>query len=67
MTIGDRIAVLNDGSSFVASVGGMQRVRENETVTVHPPEKAIHVFDAETGEALHNRRLEDDLAVESPV
>lgn len=55
------------GASFVASVGGMQRVREDETVTVHLPEKAIHVFDAETGEALHSRRLEDDLAVESPV
>jgi multiple sugar transport system ATP-binding protein len=56
-----------EGASFVASVGGMQRVREGETVTVRLPEEAIHVFDVETGEALHNRRLEDELALESPV
>ena len=56
-----------EGARFVATVSGMQRVREGEDVTVRLPEDAIHVFDAETGEALHNRRLEDDLAVESPM
>ena len=55
------------GERFVATVGGMQRVREGENVTARLPEDAIHLFDAETGETVHNRRLEDEMAIESPI
>ncbi|KYH26847.1 trehalose/maltose import ATP-binding protein MalK [Halalkalicoccus paucihalophilus] len=51
---------------FIATVNGMRRITEGETVTIRLPEKAIHVFDRETGEALHNRRLDEELA-EPPV
>ncbi|MFC6904347.1 sn-glycerol-3-phosphate ABC transporter ATP-binding protein UgpC [Halalkalicoccus tibetensis] len=51
---------------FIATVGGMRQVAQGEAVTVRLPEDAIHLFDRETGEALHNRRLEEELA-EPPV
>ncbi|MEM4781467.1 MAG: ATP-binding cassette domain-containing protein, partial [Halalkalicoccus sp.] len=49
-------------TGFVATVGGMRRISAGETVTVRLPEDAIHLFDRASGEALHNRRLEEDLA-----
>lgn len=51
---------------FIATVGGMRQIREGETATVRLPEEAIHLFDRASGEALHNRRLEEEL-VEPPV
>jgi multiple sugar transport system ATP-binding protein len=44
-------------ASFVARVDGMRRFEEGQRVTVHVPESSIHVFDAESGDALHNREL----------
>jgi len=44
---------------LVATTSGMRRITEGETVVAHIPEDAIHVFDAPTGHALHNRRIED--------
>ncbi|MCL7416670.1 MAG: sn-glycerol-3-phosphate ABC transporter ATP-binding protein UgpC [Halalkalicoccus sp.] len=51
---------------FIATVNGMRRITEGETATIRLPEKAIHVFDRETGEAVHNRRLDEEL-VETPI
>ncbi|SFS95861.1 ABC transporter ATP-binding protein [Halostagnicola kamekurae] len=44
--------------SMIATVGGMRQFESGQRVTAHIPEDAIHIFDASTGEALHNRRLE---------
>ncbi|MCU4753355.1 sn-glycerol-3-phosphate ABC transporter ATP-binding protein UgpC [Halobacteria archaeon AArc-curdl1] len=49
---------LEDGS-FTATVHGFHSVDAGTRVTVRFPESAIHLFDAETGEAVHNRSLED--------
>lgn len=53
-------------TQFVATVGGMQRVTQGETTAIRLPEDAIHLFDRASGEALHNRRLDEELA-EPPV
>ncbi|WP_435095326.1 ABC transporter ATP-binding protein [Halarchaeum sp. P4] len=44
--------------SLIGIADGMRRIEEGDTVTVHLPIDAVHVFDAETGEALHNRRVD---------
>ena len=49
---------LDDGPELVATVDGLRRVREGRRVTVGLPSNAIHVFDAESGEAVRNRSLE---------
>ncbi|MDL5360931.1 ABC transporter ATP-binding protein [Halalkalicoccus sp. NIPERK01] len=54
-------------TQFIATVGGMRRISAGETVTVRLPEEAIHVFDRTSGEALHNRRLDEELTTEPPV
>ncbi len=45
-------------SSFVAIVPGIRPLETGATVTVEFPESAIHLFDADTGAAIHNRSLE---------
>ncbi|WP_254521696.1 ABC transporter ATP-binding protein [Natrinema caseinilyticum] len=52
--------------SLVATVDGMRRLESGESVTVGVPEDAIHVFDQQSGDALHNRRLET-VEVDRPV
>ncbi|MES3517191.1 MAG: ABC transporter ATP-binding protein [Natronomonas sp.] len=47
-----------DTQTIVATAGGFHRIEAGDSVDAHVPEDAIHVFDAETGEALHNRRIE---------
>ncbi|WP_137287053.1 ABC transporter ATP-binding protein [Halorussus salinisoli] len=44
--------------TFVATVSGMRNVESGQEVVAKIPEEAIHVFDRDTGEALHNRELE---------
>ncbi|WP_435178944.1 ABC transporter ATP-binding protein [Halorussus sp. AFM4] len=44
--------------TFVATVSGMRNVASGQEVVARIPEEAIHVFDRDTGEALHNRELE---------
>ncbi|NHN58450.1 MULTISPECIES: ABC transporter ATP-binding protein [Halorussus] len=44
--------------TFVATVSGMRNVESGQEVVSRIPEEAIHVFDRDTGEALHNRELE---------
>ncbi|WP_128904071.1 ABC transporter ATP-binding protein [Halorubrum amylolyticum] len=46
-------------ATLVATIDGFTRVSEGDTVTAKIPEDAIHLFDRVTGEALHNRSMED--------
>ena len=48
------------GRSIIATVDGFTQVATDDSVVVRIPEDAIHVFDRESGEALHNRSLESD-------
>ncbi|QSG16240.1 ABC transporter ATP-binding protein [Halapricum desulfuricans] len=43
--------------TFVATVGGMRRVAAGDRVDAEIPSEAIHLFDARTGDALHNRSM----------
>jgi multiple sugar transport system ATP-binding protein len=56
---------LSAGPSLVATVDGLRQVRGDESVAVGLPAEAIHLFDADSGAALHNRSLED-ADLESP-
>ena len=47
-----------DGDDLTAITDGLRHVEEGETAVAHVPIDAVHVFDAASGEALHNRRLE---------
>ncbi len=47
-----------DAEELIATVPGMRRVESGQQVAVRIPEETIHLFDRETGEALHNRELE---------
>jgi multiple sugar transport system ATP-binding protein len=49
---------LATGPSVVATVDGLRRIEAGDAVSVGLPAGAIHLFDAETGTALHNRSLE---------
>ncbi|WP_433627148.1 ABC transporter ATP-binding protein [Halomicrococcus sp. NG-SE-24] len=44
--------------TFVVTLGGMRTVEAGEEVVARIPEETIHLFDAETGEALRNRVLD---------
>ncbi|WP_114577092.1 ABC transporter ATP-binding protein [Saliphagus sp. LR7] len=61
-----QFADTTNDTDFVASIEGMRRLKEGETVGVSFPEESIHLFDAESGEALRNRRLEDEAHIENP-
>jgi multiple sugar transport system ATP-binding protein len=54
--------------ALVATTSGMLRIREGEHAVARVPDDAVHVFDATTGEALHNRDVSQeepaDLAIE---
>ena len=45
--------------TFVATVGGMRRIDAGESAVARFPSDAVHLFDAASGDALHNRSLED--------
>ncbi|RKD97078.1 ABC transporter ATP-binding protein [Halopiger aswanensis] len=45
--------------SIIATIDGMSTVNSGDRVVAHIPEDAIHLFDARTGEAVHNRRVEN--------
>ena len=49
--------------TLIATIGGMRRFQSGDDVSVVIPPEAIHVFDADTSESLHNRQLEDAGAV----
>ncbi|WP_435096251.1 ABC transporter ATP-binding protein [Halorubrum sp. N11] len=46
-------------ATLVATIDGFTRVSEGDSVVAQIPEDAIHLFDRVTGEALHNRSMED--------
>ena len=48
------------GDDLTAITDGLRNVEEGETVAVRLPVDAVHVFDAATGDALHNRRLDQE-------
>ncbi|QCS42775.1 ABC transporter ATP-binding protein [Natrinema versiforme] len=50
----------DENETLIATIDGMTRIDAGERVMVHLPEDAIHVFDAKTNEALHNRRVESN-------
>ncbi|MWV39985.1 sn-glycerol-3-phosphate ABC transporter ATP-binding protein UgpC [Natrialba sp. INN-245] len=47
-------------STFNVIVDGMCHVEAGKRYVIRIPESAIHVFDRETGAALHNREIEDE-------
>ncbi|MFB6072811.1 MAG: ABC transporter ATP-binding protein [Halobacterium sp.] len=51
-----------EGETFTAVVGGDSRLSSGQSVGARIPENVIHVFDADSGDALHNRTLTDDEA-----
>ncbi|MCD2199500.1 sn-glycerol-3-phosphate ABC transporter ATP-binding protein UgpC [Halobacterium sp. KA-4] len=48
-----------DAETLIASTDGFTRVPEGDEVIAQIPEDAIHIFDRATGDALHNRSLDD--------
>ncbi|EMA50663.1 ABC transporter ATP-binding protein [Halococcus salifodinae] len=55
---------MDESRTFVATIGGLRRVEAGQPAIARLPEDAIHLFDAETGEALRNRKLDDVETVE---
>ncbi|QCJ46649.1 ABC transporter ATP-binding protein [Haloprofundus sp. MHR1] len=49
----------DSATTFVATIGGMRSVEAGQPVVARIPESAIHLFDAESGEALQNRTLDE--------
>jgi len=43
----------------VATTDGLTQIAEGDTVIARIPEDAIHIFDRETGDTLHNRSVEE--------
>ncbi len=58
---------VTDGPDLVATVSGFGRVESGIDVAIRLPENAIHVFDAESGDAVHNRSLDESELVETRV
>jgi multiple sugar transport system ATP-binding protein len=54
-------------AEFVATISGMRSVDAGQPVVARFPEDAVHIFDGQTGEALHNRSLETVEGAEQPV
>ncbi|AGN02755.1 putative sugar ABC transporter ATP-binding protein [Salinarchaeum sp. Harcht-Bsk1] len=48
-----------DSSRLTATVGGMEQYESGQAVTAYLPPEAIHVFDAASSAAVHNRRLDE--------
>ncbi|EMA46094.1 ABC transporter ATP-binding protein [Halococcus saccharolyticus] len=55
---------MDESRTFVATIGGLRRVEAGQPAVARIPEDAIHLFDAETGDALRNRKLDDVETVE---
>ena len=58
LAFGEPEGPIEEADTFVATVSGMRSVESGQEVAARIPEEAIHVFDSETGEALHNRNLD---------
>ena len=55
---------MDESRTFVATIGGLRRIEAGQPAIARIPEDAIHLFDGETGEALHNRNLDDAETIE---
>jgi multiple sugar transport system ATP-binding protein len=53
--------------TFIATTGGMNRIEAGQPIVAHIPERAIHLFDADTGVAVKNRSLDDVETLGQPV
>ncbi|GAB3681533.1 sn-glycerol-3-phosphate ABC transporter ATP-binding protein UgpC [Salinarchaeum chitinilyticum] len=64
---GDDVAteesIADESGTLVATVGGMEQYDAGDSVSVRIPPESIHLFDAVSSEALHNRRLENASSV----
>jgi multiple sugar transport system ATP-binding protein len=54
------IQFADDDETFTAVVGGSHPVAAGDELAARIPEEAIHIFDASSGVALHNREREPD-------
>ncbi len=50
--------------TFTATVSGLRQVETGDEVTAIFPPESIHLFDPDSGVALHNRSFEDDETIE---
>ncbi|WP_049897095.1 MULTISPECIES: xylose/arabinose ABC transporter ATP-binding protein XacK [unclassified Haloferax] len=57
----------DEGTQFTATTTGQSRVEAGDRTTVSFPEDAIHLFDGETGDALKNRELPSNRAIDAFV
>lgn len=53
-----------EGQTFIATIDGLERIAVDDEVTVEIPEETIHLFDGGSGEAVHNRRLDEAAALD---
>jgi multiple sugar transport system ATP-binding protein len=49
----------SQSKTLAATTDGMRQLDTGEQVGVHFPEDAIHIFDANSGNAIHNRKIEN--------
>ncbi|WP_058367304.1 ABC transporter ATP-binding protein [Haloparvum sedimenti] len=56
---------LPNGPDLTATVDGLRQIADGTDARVGIPAKAIHLFDRDSGEALHNRSL-DDAEMDAP-
>ena len=49
---------VDEPETFTATISGLRQIEAGEPVVVTLPPESVHLFDAETGVALHNRSLE---------
>ncbi|ELZ44200.1 ABC transporter [Halorubrum coriense DSM 10284] len=54
-----RFADAPEGETFIATVGGLQQVSAGDEITVEIPEETVHLFDGTSGEAVHNREIDE--------
>ncbi|WP_049917793.1 xylose/arabinose ABC transporter ATP-binding protein XacK [Haloferax denitrificans] len=66
-TVHLRFADGDEGPQFTATTTGRSRVEAGDRTTVTFPEDAIHLFDGETGDALKNRELPSNRAIDAFV
>ena len=50
----------DDGQTLIATADGFTQVGAGDAVIARIPESAIHIFDRNSGDALHNRSLESE-------
>ncbi|MBX0297122.1 TOBE domain-containing protein, partial [Haloarcula nitratireducens] len=48
------------GEPFIAETDGQRPISEGSEVYVEIPDEDIHLFDAKTGETIHQRKLDAD-------